>query len=66
MQAGQPPHCSLMNYMIPVVAMLVGIAVVGERFEWRSLVALALILLGLPPARPDRRRTTSSSLTQDS
>ena len=36
-----------MNYMIPVVAMLVGIAVVGERFEWRSLVALALILLGL-------------------
>ena len=47
MQAGQSPHCSLMNYMIPVVAMLVGIAVAGERFEWRSLVALALILLGL-------------------
>lgn len=36
-----------MNYMIPVVAMLVRIAVAGERFEWRSLVALALILLGL-------------------
>ena len=38
---------SLMNYLIPGVALAVGIAVAGEPFEWRALGALALILAGL-------------------
>ena len=42
-----PTFLSLMNYVIPVVAMLTGIALAGESFEWRILGALALILTGL-------------------
>jgi drug/metabolite transporter (DMT)-like permease len=42
-----PTFLSLMNYLIPVVAMLTGIALAGESFEWRILGALALILTGL-------------------
>jgi drug/metabolite transporter (DMT)-like permease len=42
-----PTFLSLMNYVVPVVAMLTGIALAGERFEWRILGALALILVGL-------------------
>jgi drug/metabolite transporter (DMT)-like permease len=42
-----PTFLSLMNYIIPVIAMLTGIAFAGEPFEWRSVGALALILTGL-------------------
>jgi len=42
-----PTFLSLMNYMIPVVAMGTGIALGGEPFEWRILAALVLILGGL-------------------
>lgn len=38
---------SLMNYLIPGVAIAVGITIAGEPFEWRTLGALALILAGL-------------------
>jgi drug/metabolite transporter (DMT)-like permease len=42
-----PTFLSLMNYMIPVVAMGIGIGFAGESFEWRILGALTLILAGL-------------------
>lgn len=42
-----PTFLSLMNYMIPGVALATGIAIAGEPFEWRVLGALALILTGL-------------------
>ena len=38
---------SLMNYLIPGVALATGVAIAGESFEWRVLGALALILAGL-------------------
>ena len=42
-----PTFLSLMNYLIPGVALATGVAVGGESFEWRVLGALALILAGL-------------------
>jgi len=42
-----PTFLSLMNYVIPAVAFAVGIALLGEPFEWRAVLALALILSGL-------------------
>jgi drug/metabolite transporter (DMT)-like permease len=42
-----PTFLSLMNYVIPVVAVLAGIALAQETFAWRIVFALALILLGL-------------------
>ncbi|MEE2674386.1 MAG: EamA family transporter [Myxococcota bacterium] len=38
---------SLMNYLIPGVALATGIVLGGESFEWHILAALALILAGL-------------------
>lgn len=42
-----PTFLSLMNYLIPGVALATGVVVAGEPFEWRVLGALALILAGL-------------------
>jgi drug/metabolite transporter (DMT)-like permease len=54
-----PTFLSLMNYLIPAVALCTGIVVLGEAFEWTVVGALALILAGLlfsqtrPRATPD-------------
>lgn len=57
-----PTFLALMNYGIPVVAMGAGIALAGEPFEPRALLALTLILGGLivsqraPQRRPEPAR----------
>jgi drug/metabolite transporter (DMT)-like permease len=42
-----PTFLSFINYLIPGVALLTGIALLGEPFEWSSLAAFALILAGI-------------------
>ncbi len=42
-----PTFLSLMNYLIPVVALGTGIALLGEPFQWSAAAALGLILAGL-------------------
>jgi drug/metabolite transporter (DMT)-like permease len=42
-----PTFLALMNYVIPAVALVTGIVVLGEPFEWHALAALGLILAGL-------------------
>jgi drug/metabolite transporter (DMT)-like permease len=45
---------SLVTYVIPVVAVIVGIVVLGEQFEWRLLVGGGLTVAGI--AAVNRRR----------
>jgi drug/metabolite transporter (DMT)-like permease len=42
-----PSFLSLINYLIPLWAVLVGMAVLDERPDWTALAALALVLLGI-------------------
>ena len=49
-----PNFIALMNYMIPVWAVLMGVVFLDERFEWHHLFALCLIITGL--ALSNRRR----------
>ena len=42
-----PTAASMTNYLTPVVAVLLGIAVVGERLTWNLIVGTAMILVGL-------------------
>jgi drug/metabolite transporter (DMT)-like permease len=42
-----PTAASMTNYLTPVVAVLLGIAVVGERFTWNLIIGTAMILVGL-------------------
>ncbi|HKQ02352.1 MAG TPA: EamA family transporter [Actinomycetes bacterium] len=42
-----PTAASMTNYLTPVVAVLLGIAVVGERLTWNVIIGTAMILVGL-------------------
>lgn len=42
-----PTFLSLINYLIPLWALLGSILILGETADWRALVALALILTGV-------------------
>jgi drug/metabolite transporter (DMT)-like permease len=42
---------SITNYLIPVVAVVAGILVLGEEPHWNLYVALALVLSGIGVAR---------------
>jgi drug/metabolite transporter (DMT)-like permease len=42
-----PTKASLVTYLIPVVAVVVGIVVLDEPFEWRLLVGGALTVAGI-------------------
>ena len=42
-----PTFLSLVNYPVPVVAVVTGAVLFGEQPEWTALVALALILAGI-------------------
>jgi drug/metabolite transporter (DMT)-like permease len=42
-----PTFMSLVSYMTPVVAVFVGVALLGETPGWHAYVALSLILLGI-------------------
>ena len=44
---------TLTNYMVPLWAMLLGAAVLGEELPWRFFAALALILSGLAISQSD-------------
>jgi drug/metabolite transporter (DMT)-like permease len=46
-----PTFVSTMNYMIPVVAFLSGVWILAEPLSWSSLLALAIILLGIALTR---------------
>lgn len=46
-QTAGPTFLSLMNYMIPVVALVSGVVVLGERVENSAIVGLVFILVGL-------------------
>jgi len=46
-QSAGPTFLSLMNYMIPVVALLAGVLLLGEPLTWSALLGLSLILSGL-------------------
>ena len=50
-----PTFLSLINYMIPLVAVVVGIAVLGEQPHPRAMAALALILGGVALGQSARR-----------
>lgn len=40
------PRASIANYFIPVVAILLGAGLLGERVAWLSLAGIALVLVG--------------------
>jgi drug/metabolite transporter (DMT)-like permease len=60
-----PTFLSLMNYVIPAVALATGIAVLGEAFEWRALLALALILVGLYTSQTGGQPAHGAAPTDD-
>jgi drug/metabolite transporter (DMT)-like permease len=59
-----PTAASMTNYLMPVVAVLLGIAVVGERLTWNLIIGTAMILVGLWIAEhnSDEREVASDSL----
>ena len=59
--AAGPTFVSLINYLIPLWAVVVGMVVLGETPEWRALGALALILSGIALSEAGRRATAESS-----
>ncbi|MCB5160856.1 DMT family transporter [Marinomonas algarum] len=46
-----PTFLSYINYMIPIVAYFTGVLLLGEAFEWQSLGAMLLIILGIAITR---------------
>jgi drug/metabolite transporter (DMT)-like permease len=42
-----PTAASMTNYLTPVVAVLLGIALVDERLTWNLIIGMAMILVGL-------------------
>jgi drug/metabolite transporter (DMT)-like permease len=61
-----PTKASLVTYLIPVVAVVVGIVVLDEPFEWRLLVGGGLTIAGIAAVNSARPavRTAPSSVTQ--
>jgi drug/metabolite transporter (DMT)-like permease len=59
-----PTAASMTNYLTPVVAVLLGIAVVGERLTWNLIIGTAMILVGLWIAEhtSDEREVVSDAL----
>lgn len=51
-----PTFLSMINYLIPVWAVMLGMVALGETPEWASLLALALILSGIALAETRGRR----------
>ena len=46
-----PSFVAYSNYLVPVYAVLLGAAVLGEQLSWKVLVALLLILIGIAVSR---------------
>ena len=51
-----PSFLSLINYLIPAWAVLIGMVFLGERPEWTALAGLAFILAGIALAETKGRR----------
>jgi drug/metabolite transporter (DMT)-like permease len=56
--AAGPTFVSLINYLIPLWALLGGMVFLGERPEWSALAALALILSGIALSEVKGRANT--------
>jgi drug/metabolite transporter (DMT)-like permease len=56
-QSAGPSFLSLVNYQVPVWAVLIGMVVLGEELPPQFIVALALILAGLAVSQLRLRRT---------
>ena len=54
--AAGPSFLSLINYLIPLWAVMIGMVVLGESPEWSSVAALALILSGIGLSEAGSRR----------
>ncbi len=52
-----PTFLSMINYLIPIWALMLGAIALGERPEWNALVALVLILSGIVLAETRGRGT---------
>jgi len=59
--AAGPTFVSLINYLIPLWAVVLGMVVLDETPEWRALGALALILSGIALSEAGRRAKAESS-----
>jgi drug/metabolite transporter (DMT)-like permease len=57
--AAGPTFLSLVNYLIPLWAVVVGMIFLGETPEWRALAALGLILSGIALSEAKRRATAA-------
>jgi drug/metabolite transporter (DMT)-like permease len=49
------------NYLTPVVAVLLGVAVVDERLSWNLVAGTAMVLLGVWIAERNRGRRRSAA-----
>jgi drug/metabolite transporter (DMT)-like permease len=55
-----PTFLSLINFQIPIVAVLSGAVVLGERLHWNALAALVMVLSGLALSQRQKPGTRSS------
>ena len=61
-----PPFLSLVNYQVPVWAVVIGVLVLDEALPGHFLIALAVILTGLFIAQLGRRRINAESIPKPS
>src|SRR5262245_11925429 len=57
-----PTRASLVTYIIPVVAVILGIGVLDEPFEWRLVIGGALTVAGIAAVNSKRLTTERASL----
>ena len=50
-----PSTLAKINYFPPVVSVIAGVWLLAEDFQYRAVIALAIILLGVFIARPKRQ-----------
>jgi drug/metabolite transporter (DMT)-like permease len=61
-------YTSLVTYLLPVTGVVWGVTLLGERLEWRALLAMALILIGIACTSggwPKRSRLCRASIRKD-
>lgn len=52
-----PTFLSLINYLIPLWAVVVGIVFLGEKPDWNAIFALVLILAGIALSQRGTRQS---------
>ena len=58
-QMSGPSMIGKINYLVPIFAVLFGIIFLGEKFSWRSVAAMMIIITGLLVARNDEGNSAS-------